>query len=321
MNFRRKFKAATLAIVSLILAAPLLASEEISDQYPASVLYSKPVEVIPHVFSAIGATGPPTYENSGHNNNLSFIVTGEGVVVFNAGAAAVLAEALHDEIKIITDQPVVLVINENGQGHAMLGNSYWNALGVPILSHVDAAHEVAENGDFILQGMQRYNLDKAEGTTVVAATITFEDKYQIDLGDFHMEVLRLGPAHGPGDIQLSLPEQRLMISGDIAFHERLLPIFDDTCTSCWLETWDKFEALAPLFIVPGHGHPTNLAQLRRYTFDYLTYLREKIGEHIDNGGELGEAYYVDQAKYAHLDTFEQLATRNAGRVFAEMEWE
>jgi hypothetical protein len=50
---------------------PALASEDIPDQYPQSVLYSKPVEVIPHVCSAIGATAPPTYENAGHNNNLS----------------------------------------------------------------------------------------------------------------------------------------------------------------------------------------------------------------------------------------------------------
>ncbi len=311
-------------IISLaltIFAGPLLASEEIPDQYPASALYSKPVEVIPNVWSAIGATGPPTYENTGHNNNLSFITTTEGVVVVNGGAAAVLAKALHDEIKIITDQPVVMVINENGQGHAMLGNSYWAGLGIPILSHAEAAEEVAENGDFILQAMQRYNRDKAEGTTVVGASITFEDEYIIELGEMRIEVLRLGPAHSPGDIQVWLPQQKLVISGDIAFHERLLPIFDDTCTSCWLETWELFEELNATYVIPGHGHPTNMDQVRRYTRDYLTYLREKIGEHIDNGGELGEAYYVDQAKYAHLDTFEQLATRNAGRVFAEMEWE
>ncbi len=319
MNLSRNFL--VVAMVWLGVTGPLFASEDIADKYPASALYSKPVEVIPHVFSAIGATGPPTYENTGHNNNLTFVVTGEGVVVFNAGAAAVLAEALHDEIKAVTDQPVVLVINENGQGHAMLGNSYWADQGVPILAHVDAAHEVAENGDFILQGMQRYNRDKAEGTRVVGASITFEDKHIIEMGDFRLEVLRLGPAHGPGDIQLWLPNQRLMISGDIAFHERLLPIFDDTCTSCWLETWGLFEILGPTIIIPGHGHPTNMAQLRRYTYDYLIHLREKIGEHIENGGELGEAYYVDQEAFAHLDTFEQLATRNAGRVFAEMEWE
>jgi len=70
--------------------------------------------VIPHVWSAIGATAPPTYENAGHNNNLSFIVTGDGVVVVNGGAAYMLAKALHDEIKAITDQPVKLVIDENG---------------------------------------------------------------------------------------------------------------------------------------------------------------------------------------------------------------
>ena len=35
------------------------ADEDIADQYPGSVLYQKPVEVIPHVWSAIGATAPP----------------------------------------------------------------------------------------------------------------------------------------------------------------------------------------------------------------------------------------------------------------------
>ena len=64
-----------------------------------------------------------------------------------------------------------------------------------------------------------------------------------------------------------------------------------------------------------------MAQVRRYTRDYLVYLREKIGAHLDNGGTLADAYYVDQTPYAHLDTFEELATKNAGVVFAEMEFE
>ena len=40
------------------------------------MLYRLPEPVADGVWSAIGATAPPTYENSGHNNNLSFIVTG-----------------------------------------------------------------------------------------------------------------------------------------------------------------------------------------------------------------------------------------------------
>ena len=315
-------KIATFVFVSLFVASPVLASEDIADQYPQSELYSKPVEVIPNVYSAIGATAPPTYENAGHNNNLSFIITGDGVVVVNGGASVRLASALHNEIKAITDQPVKLVINENGQGHAMLGNAYWADLGVDILAHADAIHEVEENGDFILQGMERYNGDRAEGTRVVNANISFDEEYVIEMGDVVIHALHLGPAHDPGDTQVWIPEWGMMIAGDIAFHERLLPIFEYTCTSCWLETWEEeFEPMNPTYVIPGHGHPTNFAQVKRYTYDYLVDLREKIGEHIDDGGDLAGSYYVDQERWRHLDTFEELATKNAGRVYAEMEWE
>lgn len=309
-------------LVFALSAGVALAHEDIADQYPQSELYNKPVEVIPHVFSAIGATAPPTYENSGHNNNLSFVVTGDGVIVVNGGASARLAKALHDEIKAVTDQPVKLVINENGQGHAVLGNSYWADQGVDILAHVDAIHEVEENGDFILQGMQRYNQDKAEGTRVVAANLSFEDEYDITMGEVDIKVLHLGLAHGPGDTQVWIPDWKIVIAGDIAFHERMPPIFADTCTSCWIETFDgPFADLGATYVIPGHGHPTNMAQVTRYTSDYLKDLRGKIGAHIEAGGDLAGAYYVDQSAWAHLDTFEQLATKNAGRVFEEMEWE
>ncbi|MBV2361389.1 MBL fold metallo-hydrolase [Thalassococcus sp. CAU 1522] len=312
----------TLTLLAICAGTLAAAHEDIADKYPQSELYNKPVEVIPHVWSAIGATAPPTYENSGHNNNLSFIVTGDGVVVINGGASVRLARALHDEIKAVTDQPVRLVINENGQGHAMLGNAYWADLGVDILAHADAIHEVEENGDFILQGMIGYNRDKAEGTRVVAANLSFDDSYLIEMGDVTLEVLHLGPAHGPGDTQVWIPQWGIVIAGDIAFHERMPPIFADTCTSCWIETFDgPFTDLGATYVIPGHGHPTNMAQVTRYTSDYLKDLREKVGAHIDEGGDLAGAYYVDQSAWAHLDTFEELATKNAGRVFEEMEWE
>ncbi len=307
---------------ALCVAAPAFASEDIPDQYPQSVLYAKPVEVIPNVFSAIGATAPPTYENAGHNNNLSFIITTDGVVVVNTGANYALSKALHDEIKAVTDQPVKLVINENGQGHAMLGNNYWVDQGIDVLAHADAAHEFEDYAGQIFGGMKSYARENADGTVPTGPTITFEDRYDIHMGTTKIEVLHLGPAHSPGDIQVWLPAQKLMIAGDLAFHERVPPIFTETCTSCWIETWETaFEPMDVLYVIPGHGHPTNMDQVRRYTHDYLVYLRGKIGAHLENGGTLDDAYYVDQSPYAHLDTFEELATKNAGVVYTEMEFE
>lgn len=309
-------------LLAVVCASSAVANENIADQYPGSALYSAPVEFIPGVYSAIGATAPPTYENSGHNNNLSFIITGQGVVVVNGGGAYVLAKALHDEIKKLTDQPVVLVINENGQGHAMLGNSYWVEQDVPIIAHEEAALEFEERGFRILEDMQRLNRDKAEGTFLQGPTETFSADYTVELGAYRIEVRYLGPSHSAGDVVVWLPNQDLVIAGDMAFHERMLPIFEDTYILEWLETWDnEFEALEATYVIPGHGHPTNMDQVRRYTKGYLEYLRGQISAHLDAGGGLAEAYYVDQSPYAHLDTFEELATKNAGRVFEQMEFE
>ena len=305
-----------------LLATPALASEDIADQYPGSVLYSKPYEVLPGIFSAIGATAPPTYENAGHNNNLSFIITGDGVVVINGGASYQLAEALHLEIKAVTDQPVKLVFNENGQGHAMLGNSYWADQGVEIVAHADAAAEFESHGGQSLRAAQARMMEKADNTRVALPTQTFDDSYVVKMGDMTIEARYLGPAHSPGDIVVWLPEKSMVISGDMAFHERMLPIFEHTMTADWIETWEtEFEALNATYVIPGHGHPTNMDQVRRYTRDYLVYLRAQVGTHLENDGDLADAYYVDQSPYTNLDTFEELATKNAGRVYEQREFE
>jgi glyoxylase-like metal-dependent hydrolase (beta-lactamase superfamily II) len=292
-----------------------------SDKAPQSVLYDLPQEVVPGVWSAIGATAPGTYANSGHNNNLSFVITDAGVLVVNAGDNYLLAKALHDEIRKITDQPVKYVVLENGQGHAMLGSSYWQEQGVPVIAHVDALHEIEEQSFALLEGMQARAREKGEGTRVVMPDETFEDSMVIELGGERIELLNLGPAHSPGDIIVWLPGKKLVISGDMAFHQRMLPLFEHTDTKAWIETWDKFEALGAEVVIPGHGEPTDMATVRKYTRDYLVYLRNKIGELIENGGTLQDAYEIDQSPYMHLPTAEFLAKRNAGQVYQSMEFE
>lgn len=310
-------------MLAALLAATAAQADDTPDKYPGSALYSAPVKVAEGVYTAVGATQPPTYENAGHNNNLSFIVTSDGVVVVNGGASWKLAEALHGEIRKITDQPVKLVIDENGQGHSMLGNSYWAAQNVPILAHEEAAAEFADTeGPRGLEALKSYARENAEGTTIVAPSETFTDRKDIRMGDTRIEVLHLGPAHSPGDTQVWLPEKKVLIAGDIAFSERMPPIFQGTCTSCWIETFEtRLEPLGAEIIVPGHGAPTDLKTVRHGTTEYLKDLRAKIGKHIEDGGDLATAYYVDQKQWEYMDTFEELATKNAGVVFSEMEFE
>ncbi len=294
---------------------------EVGDKAPETALFSKPVKVADNVWSAIGATAPGTYENGGHNNNLSFIITTDGVVVVNAGDNYQLASALHDEIKKITKQKVKFVVLENGQGHAALGSSYWKEQGAKIIAHEDAVHELKERGLDILARMKRRMREKAAKTELVMPDIIFAKEHIIELGGTRIELRNLGPAHSPGDIVTWLPKSRLVISGDVAFHQRLLPLFGHTDTKTWLETWKIFEGLKAKIIIPGHGKATTYDQVTKYTQDYLVYLRAKIGKLIEDGGGLKEAYLIDQSPYSHLPTFRQLAKRNAGHVFRAMEFE
>ena len=291
------------------------------DKAPASFLYDLPQEVIPGVWSAIGATAPGTYENSGHNNNLSFIITDAGVVVVNAGDNYLLAQSLHEEIKKRTDKPVKYVVLENGQGHAMLGSKYWREQGAKIVAQRDTAKYIEQFGYDALETMRSRARDKAFRTDVVMPDILYDDRLDLSMGGWKIELLHLGNAHHHGDTMVWLPEKKLVIAGDTAFHIRMLPIFEDTDTARWIAVWDKFEALGAEIVIPGHGGPTDMATVRKWTRDYLVHLRAKVAEVIKAGGSLDDAYQVDQSAYLHLHTADELARSNAGRVYRSMEFE
>ena len=294
---------------------------KISDYEPDNMLYRLPVEVADGVYSAIGATQPYTYENSNHNNNLSFIVTSDGVLVFNAGGSYLVAKALHEEIKKITDQPVKYVVLENSQGHAILGSNYWKEQGAIIIAHIEADKEIKHRGEDIYARTLRVQKEKIIGTKIVFPDLTFKEKMPILMGSTNIQLMHIGASHSPDDIQLWLPEQKLLISGDTAFNERMLPIFPHTNVAAWIETWDKIEALEPELIIPGHGEPTDLATITKFTKDYLVYMRTEVEKVLDDDGGLYEAYNIDQSMFRDRGTFRELHKQNAERIFKQMEFE
>ena len=317
--------------VTLSISAAIAAQEKTAlergeygpvDKAAESALYDLPVKVSDHVYSAIGATQPPTYKNAGHNNNLSFVIGSESVLVVNGGANNALARALHAEIKKVTDLPVRYVISENGQGHAMLGNHYWKSQDAVLIGHIDAQHEIDEKGFGVLSRMREYAQELARDTDLVNFDITFEDEYILELGDLQAIAKTYGSAHSPGDVSVLVPQDRVVLAGDMAFHIRMPPIFGDTDTALWIDSFDRFvDEVADWIIVPGHGGVTDIATVTEGTKDYLLFLRAKVQGILEAGGSLDDAYKIDQSRFQHWHTYDELAARNAGRVFERMEFE
>ena len=159
-------------------------------------------KVSEQVYSAIGARAPATYANGGHNNNLSFIITSQGVVVVNGGASYRLAKRLHLAIKMLTGLPVLWLLNENGQGHAFLGNSYWRDQGVKLMAHKDAVADMRQHGEQILSRMKKLNQEKAKGTYLAIPEHELEDFSELLVGQTIIQIRSFGTAHSPGDISV-----------------------------------------------------------------------------------------------------------------------
>ncbi|OOY49699.1 MBL fold metallo-hydrolase [Solemya velum gill symbiont] len=286
-----------------------------------TLLYQRPKQVVDGVYSAIGAPQPSTYENSGHNNNLSFIVADDAVVVFNGGGSYLLAQAMHEEIKKVTDLPVKYLVYENAQGHAVFGGSYWKEQGVEIIAHDNTPEILEHTSEQVIEQARNSLKDKYFKSRLLMPDHTFSDEYALPVKGRKIILKHFGNAHSPDDIQLWLPENNLLISGDFAFNERMLPILEHTSVGEWIENWDKLETLNPGIIIPGHGDVTDMQTVTSFTKDYLVYMQGKVEQVLDDGGDLTDAYQIDQSAYMQWKTFRELSLRNAARIYKMMEFE
>ena len=76
---------------------------------PATVPVT-PIRISPHAYYVQGMSGEVSHENQGFNSNAGFVVTDEGVVVFDALGTPALGDALVRAIRSVTDNPIRRVI-------------------------------------------------------------------------------------------------------------------------------------------------------------------------------------------------------------------
>lgn len=291
------------------------------DRYAESMLYNKIEKVSENIYASIGEMGPGTYENSGHNNNLAFVIGKDSVAVWNASSTYLLARSFHEEIKKITDKPVKYVIVENSQQHAAGGSNYWKEQGAKIVAQELSAELMVKKADKYNERGHRVYKDKYLGTVPTTADITFKDSYKIDLGGKVIEAKYFGHAHEHDDITLWIEDEKTLFAGDIGFHQRLLPIFKITDTQNWLKILNEdLPKLDIQKVIPGHGDTTTMKNVRRDTTAYLEYLRAEITRIMEDG-DMNDAYKIDMSQYEHMDAYELLGKQNIARLWGQMEFE
>ena len=212
-----------------------------------------PIQVVPGVYAFIGDTGIRTHENEGMNANAGFIVTKAGVVVVDSGSSYLVAKAMHEAIKKITQQPVKYVINTGGQDHRWLGNGYFKALGAQIIASRKALADMQERGAMELEALKPDLREKLAGTQIVYPDRLFDQTDSLKLGDVNIQIIYTHGGHTPGDAVVWLPKSRTLFSGDLIFVDRLLGVLPFSNSKDWLASVEEIERLNPKVIIPGHG--------------------------------------------------------------------
>jgi len=275
-----------------------------------------------NVYALVGDMDQRSDANLANNATFGVIVTDEGVVLVDPGGTYLGAKQIAETIKTITAKPVVLVVNSGGQDHRWIGNGYFKQHGARVIASEAAVADQKARLQDQMFGLQSLLSEKSlKGTEASYADETFTEKKSLQIGGVQLELLHVGPAHTPGDTLVWLPQQQIAIAGDTVYVERMLGVGPMSKSSHWLEAFETLAALEPKWVVPGHGHATTLEKAKGDTYDYLVFLREAVGQMLEEGIGMERIGEIDQSRFSYLKVYEQIKGRNAQQVYAEMEWE
>ncbi len=282
------------------------------------------------IYYTLGSPGIPVHDNEGNTSNAGFVVTKDGVVVFDALGTPSLGWALLQAIRKFSDLPVRYNVVSHYHADHIYGLQAFKDHTPTIIVAQDRATEYREDeetsGERANQRLDQRRDALAPwvdaNTRVVPPDITFKQQATLYLGGKSFELIYAGPAHSASDSMMLVQPDGVLFAGDVVQSGRI-PFMnaEDVDTANWLRSLGEVEKLAPKFIIPGHGQPsTNAAAAIAFTRDYITYVRNAMAKAVADWTDFDAAYNgTDWSKYKDMPAFDANNRGNAYRIFLEME--
>ena len=278
----------------------------------------------PHSYFVQGLPGAASSENQGFMSNAGFVVTPEGVVVFDALASPPLAKKLLGLIRDITPLPIRRVIVSHYHADHYYGLQIFKAAGAEIWTHRAAAGTTRSEG-----AAERFAQRKEalfpwvdDQTQLLEADRFLDGDTDFVLGGVHFALRHVGPAHSDEDLAMMVQEDGVLFAGDLVFRGRV-PFVGDADSEAWIKALDILIALDARVLVPGHGAPSRDPRADLvFTRDYLQFLRKAMRDAAHNLVPFDDAYAaVDWSAYRDLPAFEEANRVNAYNQYLRLEAE
>jgi len=121
-------------------------------------------------------------------------------------------------------------------------------------------------------------LDMEEGFEIVKPTVTFSDRYTLDLGDVRLELVFFGKGHSLSDILVYIPQEGILVTGAIVYLRRHLPGITERAelkdVHRYIAVLDAFlkEGVRIDHVIASHSHPLTRDDLKHVRDYYRTML-------------------------------------------------
>jgi cyclase len=216
------------------------------------------------VFALIGLEELPDSRNLGLIGNSTLIVGDTGAVLVDSGFTHEIGLRLRQVAAKITAKPITHVINTHAHGDHFLGNTAFPE--AEIISSEKCRQSVATEGPLAVNLIRSLTGQASSLTRPVAAGRVYAEGTTagVTIDGVRMELWVPPGSHTPGDLLVYLPDDGVLIAGDILANG-VVPNFGDSNAQSWLKTVDTAQAMAFTTAIPGHGQVMSKADVAEFS--------------------------------------------------------
>jgi glyoxylase-like metal-dependent hydrolase (beta-lactamase superfamily II) len=302
----------------LLLLLPLACSATFADS--TTTTQRKATRLAEGIYTIRHPDAPDTFPQG----NTTVIIGAKAVLVVDSCLLPSSATQDIRQIRQWTDKPVTYLVNTHWHFDHTLGNATYAAAfpSIQIVAHeatrdiiarfnpgvierypgrAERFRKVLDSGKnpdgSPLNEVQRRDYERSlaglapvvaemKGATQLVPNVSFRETLDIDLGNRPVRIRFLGPGNTAGDTILFLPNEKILVTGDLLDHP--VPYFFGGLPVDFPRTLAAMAALDAQTVVPGHGDVLKGKKYIQQVIDLLTAVNREIEAEVNRGMTLEE---------------------------------
>lgn len=244
------------------------------------------------------------------DGNSTAIISQDGVLIFDTNELPATAAIVLTELRKLTSQPVRYVVNSHWHYDHLMGNQvYKDAFpSAAFISHERTREIMDLNVNRYIQArlkqfpkdieelqktepsskdipITRLFIEEFQKARYVAPTIAFATRMRLQMGNRDIRFRHL-PGNTPGDIVAYLPNEKVLLTGDLLVHP--VPYALSSYPTRWLAALKELATWDTTVIIPGHGAAQKDKQYLNVVIELVDTAINEVREASRSGANLDE---------------------------------